>query len=260
MDERQRSGLERIRADTTSGATDLVLAAAALLLTAAGDDALRRQLARACVDAQPSMAGMLTLEHASADADDPDAAVVRFAERVRRAPSLIARHAAPLLLLGASGDQPSSPPLLTIVTVSSSRAVEETLALLAREATVVVRCGEGRPMNEGVGLAQRLSARGLGVELFTDAGLSSAVAGAHAVLVGADAITAGWFVNKVGTGAICALALHLGVPAYVLAGREKLLSVTQFAQLAWRDGPSAEVLPLPLGQVEVKNPYFERVS
>jgi len=40
------------------------------------------------------------------------------------------------------------------------------------------------------------------------------------VLVGADAVGDEWFVNKVGTAAICALAIQSGVPVYVLAGRD----------------------------------------
>ena len=259
MDERLRSGIDSIRNDTTSGATDLVARAAALVLAAKGDAPAQLAIAAECVRAQPSMAGMLTLEQVVRTAADPDSAVQQFATRLQRAPGLIARHAVPLLLLGAPLDPSTGQPALTIVTISRSRAVEETLRLLATRASVRVRCGEGRPAREGAVLAGLLGQLGVEVELFSDAGLSAAVPGTTAVLVGADAVGDEWFVNKVGTAAICALAIQSGVLVYVLAGRDRRVSGREFERLTSREGLALEIQPGALRGVTVRNPYFERI-
>jgi translation initiation factor 2B subunit (eIF-2B alpha/beta/delta family) len=97
------------------------------------------------------------------------------------------------------------------------------------------------------------------VQLFSDAGISSAVPGSDGILVGADAVGPEVFMNKVGTAAICALASSEGVPVYVLAGREKLLSGADIDRLAIVSGPPSQLIdPLPL-DFQVFNPYFERI-
>jgi len=149
---------------------------------------------------------------------------------------------------------------MRLITCSSSRAVESTLLAVTRGANLTVCCAESRPKREGIGLAARLAAAGVDVQLFSDAGISSGVPGSDGILVGADAIGPEVFMNKVGTAAICALASSEGVPVYVLAGREKLLSGADIDRLAIVSGPPAQVLdPLPPG-FRVVNPYFERIS
>ena len=97
------------------------------------------------------------------------------------------------------------------------------------------------------------------MQLFSDAGISSAVPGSDGILVGADAIGLELFINKVGTAAICALASSEGIPVYVLAGREKLLSGPDIDRLEIVSGPPAQVVdPLP-PDLRVLNPYFERI-
>jgi translation initiation factor 2B subunit (eIF-2B alpha/beta/delta family) len=259
MEERHRSGVEALAADTTSGATDLVLRAAELLLAVAGDRATLLELAAACVEAQPAMAGLLSLERVIRQSADADEALRRFVARLQRSPTLIARHAVPLLLLGAPLDPASGRAALTVATLSRSLVVQETVRLLAAQAGVRACCSEGRPMREGVALAGVLAAIGVQVELLTDAALSSVIPQVDAVLVGADAVSDDWIVNKVGTGAVCALALHLNVPVYVLAGSEKRLSAAEFARLHWSEGPPTDLLSSPLTGVTVVNPYFERI-
>ncbi len=83
--------------------------------------------------------------------------------------------------------------------------------------------------------------------------------GSDGILVGADAVGPEVFINKVGTAAICALASSEGVPVYVLAGREKVLSRAEIDRLEIVSGPPAQVVdPLPPG-LQVLNPYFERI-
>jgi len=259
MNARHRALVEAIRADDTSGATDIVSQAADLLLDAISASADSRELgalARQCIEAQPSMAGLLTLE-AAARLPDPATAIRQFQEQVRRAPSAIARLASEVLLLGSE----TSPGRRTVrlITCSSSRAVESTLLTMARSADLTVCCAESRPRREGIGLATRLAASGVNVQLFSDAGISSAVPGSDGILVGADAIGPELFVNKVGTAAICALASSEGIPVYVLAGREKLLSGPDIDRLEIVSGPPEQVVdPLP-PDLRVLNPYFERI-
>jgi len=78
--------------------------------------------------------------------------------------------------------------------------------------------------------------------------------------VGADAVGDEWFVNKVGTAAICALAIQSGVPVYVLAGRDRRVSGREFERLTSREGLGLEIQPGALRGVTVRNPYFERIS
>ena len=264
MNEHERAEVERIASDSESGASELVHRAAMLLLSSAqrpGGNV--QEVAAACVSAQPSMAGMLTLEAVVSNNSDPAPAIERFAMQVRRAPEAIAAHAVPLLRLGAATNR-AGRAALTVVTCSGSAAVKATLRALATAADVRVRCAESRPGLEGAALARELAAGPIAVELFTDAGISSALSGADALLVGADAVGDIGFVNKVGTAALCALAAHGGVPVYVLAGREKRLSPSLFGRVAMKSGPGSGILlsgslDLAALPVTLRNPYFELI-
>ncbi len=120
-------------------------------------------------------------------------------------------------------------------------------------------CAESRPKLEGRDLARRLAADGIAVELFTDAAITLALDAADAVLVGADAVTPEFLINKVGTAGLCAMASVRGVPVYALAGREKALSATEAARLQHPDAAASEVWNAPPAGVRVRNAYFERV-
>ena len=258
MKDPYRAAVETIRSDRSSGATEILLRAAAVVLEAAeaADDAM--EVAAACARAQPAMAGLLTLERLVGATPDPSPAIRRFQEQVRRAPSAIARHAAALLLL-VPRPEPAGRRALRLVTCSRSRAVEATVVAAAREADVTISCAESRPAREGLELARDLADAGIAVELFSDAAISAAVPGSDALLVGADAVGPAFFVNKAGTGALSALAHVLGIPVYVLASREKVLNDEDAARLVLVDVPSDSfAVDLP-SRILQKNPYFERV-
>ena len=251
MEEQTRTALAGIAGDDRSGATDILLRVVDLLLAAPAG--ARAGIAAAAVAAQPSMAGLLNLEAAVLDPRTTDRSLQTFRERVRRAPAAIARHGVPVLLLGARVDR-AGRPLVRLVTCSSSSAVERTIVELAGAAAVHVSCAEGRPALEGTALAARLASRGIAVDLHTDAGISSAVPGADALLLGADAVGQTQFINKVGSGALAAYATYAGVPAYLLAGREKLLSDSLFARLVIRDETQGRPQS---GSATLRMPYFE---
>ena len=243
----------QLAADRTSGATALVLQAIAILQSLAPDRAALERGARDLCRAQPSMAGMYTAGALSLSASDPASALAALAARVARASATIARLAAPLIALR------QRPHALRIVTSSRSAAVESTLLTLAASEDVHVSCGESRPAREGIGLAARLAEARIRTDLYTDAGLSTAVRGSDALVVGADALGNAAFINKAGTGALCALAAAEGVPVYVLAGRDKILPEVVFAALPLAEGHAGEV-NVPRGPYAIRNPYFERVS
>ena len=120
-----------------------------------------------------------------------------------------------------------------------------------------VACAEGRPALEGRRLAEVLAALDVPVTCYSDAALGNALAGADAVLVGADAVTPDWFLNKVGTRMLAAAAAQAGVPVYVVASRDKFLPATAGARLRISEGAAAEIWDTPARQVTVRNPYFE---
>lgn len=247
-----RREIRAIAADSKSSATELLGRSLQVLRTAAADGAEAiAEVANELCRAQPAMAGLRTAAALAHAAADPVAAIDEFAVRVERAPAQIARHALSLLKL-RSTEGP-----LHLVTTSKSRPVETTLRLAAAEQEVLVSCAEGRPAKEGRDLARALAETGIQVDLYSDAGIASVVSSADALLFGADAMGSAAFVNKVGTSALCALAAAVGRPAYVLAGREKILPDDVFGALTLRPGGPHEVWREPVPGVHVRNPYFE---
>jgi len=254
-----RAFAEALRSDEITGATGIVTRTASFLAEGQRDRAALVEVAQACAAAQPAMAGLRTVLNIARDAADPEASLRHLVERLKRAPRQIARHASGLLRLGLEVPARGRP-ALTLVTCSASVPVRETFLMLSREVDLTVCCAESRPKCEGATLAVDLVAAGLRVELFTDAGISAAIPASDAVVIGADAVGPDAFVNKVGSAALCALASTTGVPVYVLAGREKVLTASDFAELtfpvrAWSEPPDEA------GAADLrKNPTFERVS
>jgi translation initiation factor 2B subunit (eIF-2B alpha/beta/delta family) len=233
--------LQRLAADLSSSATALLETAYRLLRDACGrgvPDAER--MAASIVRAQPSMGSMWNLAAAALAGRE---ALDRIYQRAARAPAAIARYTT-----GLAGD---SAAVRRVVTCSNSAAVAASIRAIHASRPIGVRCAESRPGCEGRDLAASLAATGVAVELVTDAAIAAGLGEADLVLVGADAVAPGWFVNKAGTGQLCAAASLACVPAYVLAGREKLLMPAL-----------AGVVPLRQGEargVSISNPLFERV-
>jgi ribose 1,5-bisphosphate isomerase len=251
--------IREIGDDSTSGATALLTRAVALLREAAVEpQATLEALAGDLCRAQPSMAGLRTAFHLVRTSPDPAADLDRLMQRIARAPQLIARHASELLLLRRHGSDLRTLPM-RLVTCSASSAVEATIRSLASRASITVSCAEARPRLEGRAMAIRLADGGVSIELHTDAGISRAVPGADALIVGADAIGPSSFINKVGTAALCALAGSTGVPVYVLAGREKILDASEFNSLSLKEADAAEVWAGTHPGVLVCNSYFEAI-
>jgi translation initiation factor 2B subunit (eIF-2B alpha/beta/delta family) len=240
--------LAAIAADASSGATALVLRAVALLRAVAGEPALLGRVAAAVQGAQPAMAGFRTAAAVAIAAADPTRELDRLAARIRRAPQAIAAFAGPLIQLRRGGGT------LTVVTISHSASVEHTLVEVGGREPLRVRCAESQPGGEGAGLAAKLVSEGIVAEVYADTAIAAALESADAVVVGADALAAGAFVNKAGTAGLTALAQIRGVPCLVLAGREKILPAEVFGRLRL---PLREV---QTGVVARREQVFERVD
>ena len=252
------TAIDRLRADATSGASEL-LPRAIEILRATRD--LPREaaldLARAVGRAQPSMASIWNAALAAlADRRDPGA-LDRFDQRRRRAAAALSRSMADQLLTSARGAH-------HVVTLSFSGSVLAGLRAAAQRTRLVVSCAEGRPGLEGRRLAEALSEAGIPVEFYTDAAIGEAL-GRHreaetTVIVGADAVTPNWFLNKCGTGMLAAAAARVGVPVYAVAARDKFMDdrAAHLLQIVDHDG-RAVWAEAPAGVV-VSDAWFERVS
>jgi translation initiation factor eIF-2B subunit delta len=186
-------------------------------------------------------------------APDGEFRLARFTERAARAPKAITRFALELLRDSATAGAP-----LRLVTLSSSGTVVRVVEALHAERAIQLSCSESRPGLEGRRLATHLASLGIGVNCFTDAAIGQALSDADAVIVGADAVSPDWFMNKSGTRMLAAAASQQGVPVFVLASRDKFASSALALRLANRDGGASEIWSDAPPEVSVRNPYFER--
>ena len=244
--------LSKLAEDRTSGASELLVDAVALLRAALARGVVPRPVARELVRAQPSMAPLWNVVGHALASENRSSDFERYVAQLERAPRTLARHAMGVLVT----DEPSRP--LHLVTLSFSGTVVTTLQEVMRRREVQVSCGEGQPALEGRRLAERLAATGIPVTVYADGALGQALDTAEAVVVGADAVSPEWFLNKSGTWMLAAAAAQRGVPVYVCASRDKFLSTAIAARLTIRDEPPAEIWPSPPPGVSVRNRYFER--
>lgn len=242
-----------LAANNRSGASTLLAQAVQILQDARREGvAMVEPVACALCAAQTSMAPIWNVA-AVALRPDGETAVQRYADQVRRAPRALARGAVDLLLSGSPGGS------LSVATVSASSAVHSCLSALSERCRLHVLCAEGRPMLEGRDLAVSLAKERIATTVCTDAAVGARLERVHAVLVGADAVSARWFINKCGTRQVAALADSLGVPVYVVASRDKFIGPPLDEMLGLAGGPAAEVWDTAPSGVTVDNPYFERV-
>ncbi len=260
--------VRQLARDRTAGSSELALRACGILersfagrsrsAKAAVETAKRYgQLTRAVAGAQPSMAAVLNISNrwlCAVEKGAPPAATARgLARELRQAQNTAAMRAARLVTDG-----------VTVATYSASSTVLATL-LECRSTgrRFRVLCSESRPRREGCHLAGRLAKAGVSVEMYTDAGLFSALADAdlapNLVIVGCDAILPGCFVNKAGTGALLAAARRSRVPFYVVADSFKFLPKGLSPWFRIQQQNPAEVWRPPGKNIAVRNFYFEKI-
>ncbi len=249
MDEALQARVDALAADRESGASVLVQAAVTVLREALALGATQ-VVARAVCAVQPGMAPIWNAALAACAGDEP---FERFAARLARAPRALTRFG--LEVLGPRPETGAAP--LRLVTLSGSAQVAALVTALAQAGPVQVACSESRPGLDGRGLALRLAAIGIPVTCFADAALGHALAGADAVLVGADAVAPHWFRHRSGTRMLAALAMREGVPFYVVASRDTFLPPGLLGHVEASEGPPGDVWADPPAGVSVRNPGCE---
>jgi len=257
--------LRQIKGDHASGASALLgraIEATRLFLIAARAMPPARLLpalarfTQLLVDAQPSMAPLLTLANAlwlgvesrpAAPGEALHDALVQYADETDRVLLATIRHAAGLLRSNS-----------LVVTYSNSTAVRMALrrAVAAGRRFQVV-CSESRPTREGLSLAKSLADAGIPVHLVADAALPAWTEKAHLVLVGADAVVMEGVVNKIGTRPLVRASRDAGVPAFVLADSRKWLAPR--LQVFWRvrEESPRELTTMRRPNLHVHNRYFD---
>jgi translation initiation factor 2B subunit (eIF-2B alpha/beta/delta family) len=242
-----------LAADRDAGASEVLARLLPLLeeaIVAGPDQTLA--VARIVCAAQPAMA---PLWHACAAAAAEITQPGRFARRraeLERAPRALARAASAALRDLLTGERT---PLL--LTVSFSASVAQTLAAVARTQSFQVACGEGRPRFEGRRLARDLHTSGIDVTLVVDAAVTALLPQATAVVVGADAISADRWINKIGTFGLAAAAASSGVAVYVIASRDKFVPRALEPHIRLPLNPADEIWPDGPLEIHRRNIYFE---
>lgn len=249
--------IARLADDRQSGASEILDEAIAILRDARLDGEDIPAVARGLCGAQPTMAPIWNAAiEALASAGHPER-FDRFVARVARAPQAVARFAVDYLSPSEGPNGGEKPLPLRVVTISSSRTVLHVLTALGRVRPLQVACSESRPGLEGRRLATRLAALDVQVTMFSDAGIAHALRTADAVVVGADAVSPDYFLNKSGTHMLAATAMQQGVPVHVVSSRDKFVTRALAIQLRPHEGPPSELWAEAPPRVIVRNPYFE---
>lgn len=258
--------IRAIRDDRLSGAHELAQKGAHLLVTlaegsrAAGGEEFQKELLKAgqaLIKAQPSMAPLVNLVNRSLfavqeemDLEGAKRALLTtsqgYVNHLERSVERIAQVVFPLIPDGAF-----------VLTHSFSSTVLAAFTHAKQEGrTFAVLCTESRPQYEGRVLAERLAQAGVETRLIVDALAPSIIRDIEVVLVGADSLSPGGLVNKIGTYPLALAARAHRVPFYALCGTEKLVPVGYTLPEENPKDPQ-EVWPGHPQRVEVVNRYFD---
>jgi translation initiation factor 2B subunit (eIF-2B alpha/beta/delta family) len=259
--------LQAIREDNTSGASELVHKAAQCVIFYSETTKIpspshfKRDLLdfmRRLISSQPAMAPFLNLANSVLMGVEQEEDVERIKEAMseaakaflrglREIPRRVAIHAARLL----SGRG-------RILTHSCSSTVFEAIRFTSGSGgRLSVICTESRPALEGVRMAKKLAAEGVGVDLAIDSAAPCLLREVDLLLTGGDALSPLGLVNKMGSYGLAIAARTCGVPFYVLCGTDKILTEELAERLRIEPRDPAEVLPTPHPGVEVINQYFD---
>jgi translation initiation factor 2B subunit (eIF-2B alpha/beta/delta family) len=259
--------VDAIRADNTSGAAELARTAAMAILEWTDQTAFMppsawkaelSALASGLYMAQPAMAPLFNLVNtillvleSTAVQEKPQpcvrGVVQAFLEQLAHTKERVTRATVGLL-----------PPRARVVTFSySSSVLAVLLEARARQHLSVVLCNESRPVLEGQRLTGELAKAGIAVEFGIDAAVATFTRRADMALVGADAITVGGVVNKLGTTGLALACRHAGIPCYVVADRHKWFPAAAATPVFSQSKPEAEVWADPPLGVTIWNAYFE---
>jgi translation initiation factor 2B subunit (eIF-2B alpha/beta/delta family) len=250
--------LERARlvaADRDGGASALLARLLPILSEALTlDRATLVAVARTVCFGQPSMAPLWNACAAALADWRTEGRFARIRMELERSPRALQRAAALALTDALAGE--TCP---RVITLSYSGSAIGALRAVAAGRPIATICGEGRPRYEGRRAAATLAAAGARAVLTTDAALSSYLESASAVVVGADAIATARWINKVGTLGVCTAADRLGVPVFVVAGREKAWAEVFDARWRPASGDPDDVWQADPAAFAIENRLFEAV-
>jgi translation initiation factor 2B subunit (eIF-2B alpha/beta/delta family) len=207
------------------------------------------------VRAQPRMAVVARLAShvasAASGSDDVLAAAARsardFIDEVGRAILRATDRAARLITEGA-----------VVLTHSRSSTVLAAFKKARDEGrTFDVIATESRPQFEGRALASALADLGINVVFVADAAAALEMSRADFVLIGADAITPLYLVNKIGTRMIALAALDMNIPIYALSDTSKMINADMLSGAERHHHSPDELWPTPPRGVVIVNRYFE---
>ena len=118
---------------------------------------------------------------------------------------------------------------------------------------------EVRPRFQGRITAKELSKAGIFVKHYVDSGAKIALSESDVFLMGCDAITPKYIVNKIGSGMFSDIAVSQKVPVYVCTNSWKFDPLTLKSDEPIEQRPRVEVWKTPPKLTQVRNPAFEMV-
>jgi hypothetical protein len=260
---------EEILADRVHGASEVeARLLRALLETGPLSPDSLRELTRAVLRHQASMANLLTMLNdlwLARERGEPWEGTIRA--RLDRSLEQLDRFFLNALGEGLGRLDRDRP--VTLITLSRSGTVLRAL-IAAHQSGIGLRAvvGEGRPGGEGKDTARDLAAAGIDTWVAADAALPALLnepdalplpfkveIGRTAVVVGTDAVSDAFFLNKIGTYGLALAARRAGFPLLLLTNDSKLLPPALARSVAVQTGDPAE-----LGAPgKALNFYFERV-
>jgi translation initiation factor 2B subunit (eIF-2B alpha/beta/delta family) len=259
--------IDEIASDNTSGAAEILRRAAEVFYSLASSDidlgrlsdqSARQLVIKTCVallKAQPRMAALANLANRVAfDAlnarevlNAAAASAASFIQQVDAAISSATDRAARLIKEDS-----------VVLTHSRSSTVLAALKKGRAEGrSFGVIATESRPAFEGRRLAASVAELGISVVFIADAAATLELSRADFVLIGADAITPQFLVNKIGTSMIALAAREMNRPVYALSDSSKLINADLFSGAEDDRHDPDELWADPPSGIAIMNRYFE---
>ena len=145
-----------------------------------------------------------------------------------------------------------------IVTFSQSTVVRQVLlGRIDKIKKVLISCAS--PGNEGIVAARKLARKGIEVQLVADASLPAMVEKKDYILLGADAVSRDYFVNKSGSLPLLLAAREAGAISFILFERFKYTASPDLVSDR-RPHPATEIMQGRVKNIQVINKYFEKIN
>jgi len=259
--------IELIKTDNRSGAAELLERAAAVYAAASTSHPdptpetaafIVESISATLKDAQPGMAGLLNLIRRVETAIQRPGSISPLGQAASAASDFAVSASRNLKAVATKGAELIAPDAVVLTHSRSSTVVAALLKAAERVQRFSLIATESRPMLEGRQLAEAISAAGVDVTVIVDAAAAVVMDRVDLVLVGADRVTSGHVLNKIGTRLIAMSARDVGVPIYCLADTSKFIANVQPLQQK-PDPPSFEVWPHHPANISIINRYFEEV-